>query len=75
MPGPPARIAFKRFGVSNVDRLADAGAVDTQSGHDPSSQPADAREQPFQGVPLNLTGGIVDDLPVQTQGTSPRQCD
>ena len=31
-----------------------------------SSSRADAGEQPFEGVPLNLTGGIVDDLPVQS---------
>ena len=60
-------------GRSDVDRLADAGAVETQAGHE-FVQPADAREQPFQGVTLHLPCGIVDDLPVQSRETSPRPC-
>ena len=30
-------------------------------------EPADAREQPFQGVTLDLAGGVVDDLAIQTR--------
>lgn len=47
-----------------VDRLADAGAVDAQSGK-AVIQPPDAGEEPFQGVALNLTRRIVDDLTIQ----------
>src|SRR5262249_15685036 len=70
-------VADRRFQVALtlVDRLADAGAVDTQA-RKTVTQPADARKQPFQGVPLNLTRGIVDDLPIQPrQPVSPRALD
>jgi len=45
--------------------------VDTLSNRDRASsgnfQPADAREQPFQGVTLDLAGGVIDDLAVQAR--------
>ena len=66
MPGPPARIAVYEVGRSLVDRLADAGAVDAQAWKG-VIQAADAWKQSFQGVSLNLTRGIVDDLPVQSR--------
>jgi len=46
---------------SHIDRLADAGAVQTQA-RKVSVELADAREEPLQHVPLNLPCGVADDL-------------
>ena len=53
-------------GRSDVDRLADAGAVDAETGKG-IIQPADPREQTFQRMSLHLPCRVVDDLAVQTR--------
>ena len=64
--GAGTAVADRGFEVALpfVDRLADAGTVDAQAG-EIGLQPADAREHAFQDVALNLSGRVVDDLPVQ----------
>ena len=65
VPGPPLRIAASRLPSPSSTDSPMLGAVDTQAWK-AVVQPADAREHPFQGVALNLTRGVVDDLPIQS---------
>ncbi len=53
------------IGDTDVDRFADAGSVHAQP-REGTVQATDAREQPLQGVALHLSGGVVDDLAVQS---------